>query len=133
MMTTETITLTGPHSITSGAHVDHDDADTLKLRTGVDYRDADLVKRGEVLDSRRRRMILDDCGRMLVDPREAPIYHGPKSPARPNRDIEVTSTPVGYMAIDRDRYDGAPDGDCTYGTGATPDEAVADLREKYRA
>lgn len=46
-------------------------------------------------------------------------------------DIHVERTPIGCVAVDYARYDGAPDGDTTHGIGATPEEAIADLREQY--
>jgi hypothetical protein len=36
-----------------------------------------------------------------------------------------------WTAIDLDRYDGAPDGDTTMGTGKTEEEAILDLLDKY--
>lgn len=46
--------------------------------------------------------------------------------------IQVDPCPIGgFMAIDVDRYDGAPDGDMTVGYGDTEQEAIDDLLEQY--
>lgn len=45
--------------------------------------------------------------------------------------IHVERTPIGFIAVDLDRYDGAPDGDTTHGTGSTPEQAIDDLLEQY--
>ena len=51
--------------------------------------------------------------------------------------IEVHEDNTGYApaaerfyAIDDDTYDGAEDSHCPVGTGATPEEAIADLLEQ---
>lgn len=49
-------------------------------------------------------------------------------------DLHIFRVPVpseSYAVIDRDRYDGAPDGDTTVGYGRTAEEAIQDLREQY--